>query len=356
MLLLVLTVSAIVYMIIKLREAQLRMRNQHLERMVTERTSEIRKQKDAIEQKNAELETQREEILQQRDAIEEKNLALEQQKNEILSQRDELEVQKNIATQQRDEIAHHQKEIMDSIYYAKRIQTALLPISTNIAKVLPEHFILFKPRDIVSGDFYYFKHLNHYAKMFTSKFGVNYQSYNEIINSYSESTEGMSNYRDLDEIMESGKLIVGLRDREMVYHSNGIKQFNHYLAGEFAKYLGLDFEIKIIPNLSDYFTDSNGNLVRDSSYTPEWFNTIDVACDLLAPIDWRLKKIDIVDVLPTANVVVARKNLDIKNINDLHHLRGVTSKGSVYEEALIDNDITNYYCKEANLQKPVQFL
>ena len=155
-------------------------------------------------------------------------------------------------------------------------------------------------------------------KMFTSKFGVNYQSYNEIINSYSESTEGLSNYRDLDEIMESGKLIVGLRDREMVYHSNGIKQFNHSLAGDFAKYLGLDLEIRIIPNLSDYFTDSNGEIVRDSSYTPEWFNTIDVACDLLAPIDWRLKKIDIVDVLPTANVVVASKNLDIKNINDIH--------------------------------------
>lgn len=185
-------------------------------------------------------------------------------------------------------------------------------------------------------------------KLFTSKFGVNYQSYNEIINSYSESTEEMSNYRDLDEIMESGKLIVGLRDREMVYHSSGIKQFNHYLAGEFAKHLGLDFEIRIIPNLSDYFRDSNGEIVRDSSYTPEWFNSIDVACDLLAPIDWRLKKIDIVDVLPTANVVVANKNLDIKNINDLHKLRGVTSKGSVYEEALIDNDITNYYYKEAN--------
>ena len=185
-------------------------------------------------------------------------------------------------------------------------------------------------------------------KLFTSKFGVNYLSYNEIINSYSESADGFSNYGDLDEIMESGKLIVGLRDREMVYHSNGIKQFNHYLAGEFAKYLGLDLELRIIPNLSDYFLDRNGEIVRDSSYTPEWFNTIDVACDLLAPIDWRLKKIDIVDVLPTANVVVASKNLDIKNINDLHKYRGVTSKGSVYEEALIDNDITNYYYKEAN--------
>ncbi|MCQ2973903.1 MAG: transporter substrate-binding domain-containing protein [Bacteroidales bacterium] len=185
-------------------------------------------------------------------------------------------------------------------------------------------------------------------KLFTTKFGVSYDSYNEIINSYSESTEELFISRDYDEIMESGKLIVGLRDREMVYHSNGIKQFNHYLAEDFAKYLGLDLEIRIIPNLSDYFLDSKGNIVRDSSYTPEWFNNIDVACDLLAPIDWRLKKIDIVDVLPTANVVVARKDLDIKNINDLNHYRGVTSKGSVYEEALIDNDITNYYYKEAN--------
>lgn len=185
-------------------------------------------------------------------------------------------------------------------------------------------------------------------QFFTEKFGVNYDSYNEIINSYSASASTFASTRDLDEILESGKLIVGLRDREMVYHSNGQKQFNHYLAGEFAKYLGLDLEIRIIPNLSDYFTDSDGKIVRDSSYTPQWFNTIDVACDLLVPIDWRLKKIDIINVLPTANIVVARKDKDIKNIKDLHKYKGVTSKGSVYEESMIENNITNYYYKEAN--------
>jgi ligand-binding sensor domain-containing protein/serine phosphatase RsbU (regulator of sigma subunit) len=47
-------------------------------------------------------------------------------------------------------------DITDSINYAKRIQQAMLPPSSEIRKVLPDHFIFFKPRDIVSGDFYWF--------------------------------------------------------------------------------------------------------------------------------------------------------------------------------------------------------
>jgi serine phosphatase RsbU (regulator of sigma subunit) len=159
----VLGTLAVIVSTMKVREAQLKRQNEHLEKLVSERTSEIQKQKEAIELKNAELEVQREEILTQRDAIEEQNAALEMQKTEILSQKDELEVQKNIAMQQRDEIAHHQKEIMDSIYYAKRIQNAIMPKEDTISKILPEHFVLFRPRDIVSGDFYYFKHINNYA-------------------------------------------------------------------------------------------------------------------------------------------------------------------------------------------------
>ncbi|MCR5456059.1 MAG: transporter substrate-binding domain-containing protein, partial [Bacteroidales bacterium] len=186
-------------------------------------------------------------------------------------------------------------------------------------------------------------------RLFTEKFGFNYESYFEIISSYSKSNiSSTSDYRDMDEIMASGKLIVGLRDRELVYHPYGQKQFNHYLAGELAKYLGLALEIRIVPNLSNYFYDSNDEIVKDSAYTPEWFNTIDVACDLLSPVDWRLNKIDIIDVLPTADIVVARKDTDIKSINDLSKYRGVTSKGSIYEEELIDNNLHNYYYREAN--------
>jgi serine phosphatase RsbU (regulator of sigma subunit)/tetratricopeptide (TPR) repeat protein len=52
-------------------------------------------------------------------------------------------------------ITAQKKEITDSIQYASRIQNAMLPPGDYIDSLLPERFILFKPRDIVSGDFYY---------------------------------------------------------------------------------------------------------------------------------------------------------------------------------------------------------
>lgn len=57
---------------------------------------------------------------------------------------------------QRDQIALQKKEITDSIVYAERIQSAVLPDQEYINKLLNEYFILFKPRNIVSGDFYWF--------------------------------------------------------------------------------------------------------------------------------------------------------------------------------------------------------
>ncbi len=61
-----------------------------------------------------------------------------------------LEIEK-----QKNKIEHQNSEIRDSILYAKRIQSAVLPDEREIKKSLPQHFILFKPRDIVSGDFYW---------------------------------------------------------------------------------------------------------------------------------------------------------------------------------------------------------
>ncbi len=80
---------------------------------------------------------------------------IEDQKVEIEAQRDEISGQKKFVEEQRDQIALQNKEITDSILYAKRIQQAVLPGKKTLEKTLPEHFILFKPRDIVSGDFYW---------------------------------------------------------------------------------------------------------------------------------------------------------------------------------------------------------
>lgn len=53
-------------------------------------------------------------------------------------------------------IARKNHEITDSINYAERIQRSILPPLLEVATALPESFILFKPKDIVSGDFYWF--------------------------------------------------------------------------------------------------------------------------------------------------------------------------------------------------------
>ncbi len=54
------------------------------------------------------------------------------------------------------EIERKHAEILDSVNYARRIQNAILPSVAEIKKDLPDSFVVFKPRDIVSGDFYWF--------------------------------------------------------------------------------------------------------------------------------------------------------------------------------------------------------
>lgn len=67
----------------------------------------------------------------------------------ISKQKQEIEDQKLV-------VENQNKEITDSINYARQIQQAILPSSLLISKVLPDHFILYKPKAIVSGDFYFF--------------------------------------------------------------------------------------------------------------------------------------------------------------------------------------------------------
>ena len=56
---------------------------------------------------------------------------------------------------QKDSLEEKNREIVDSINYAKRLQDAILPTMVKVRQSLPDSFILFKPKDIVSGDFYW---------------------------------------------------------------------------------------------------------------------------------------------------------------------------------------------------------
>ncbi len=78
-----------------------------------------------------------------------KSVKSKQKANLLLhNQNTEIENQKN-------EIVEKQKEILDSINYAKRIQYSLLASDELLKANLPQHFLFFSPKDIVSGDFYW---------------------------------------------------------------------------------------------------------------------------------------------------------------------------------------------------------
>ncbi len=109
----------------KMRKENLRIvenQKEELEILVVERTSQLKDANEEILQANEELQQANEEIMTNSEALEDRN-----------------------------------KEITDSINYAKRIQQAILPLHEEMAAYLQEYFVLFKPRDIVSGDFYYFQ-------------------------------------------------------------------------------------------------------------------------------------------------------------------------------------------------------
>ena len=84
------------------------------------------------------------------------NANILQSKNEMINAKNDALQSANLEiSHQKEIIEEKQKEIVDSINYAKKIQYALLAHDNLLSKNLPEHFVLFKPKDIVSGDFYW---------------------------------------------------------------------------------------------------------------------------------------------------------------------------------------------------------
>jgi ligand-binding sensor domain-containing protein/serine phosphatase RsbU (regulator of sigma subunit) len=82
----------------------------------------------------------------------------------LINRQKELEGTVEVRTQeirlQKEIVEDKNREIIDSINYARRLQKAILPPVQRIEEHLPESFILFKPKDVVSGDFYWFSNVN----------------------------------------------------------------------------------------------------------------------------------------------------------------------------------------------------
>ena len=126
----ILIITTIIF-VVKYRERSLKEQKRILEERVEDRTKEVVKQKSEILEKNHELEEQNQEIMSQRDLL----------------------------SNQNERISRQNKQIKDSIQYASRIQSAILPSTSILNEFNIEHFLIFRPKDIVSGDFYWFKQM-----------------------------------------------------------------------------------------------------------------------------------------------------------------------------------------------------
>ena len=78
-------------------------------------------------------------------ALDERRILLEKQSQELKKQQEELR--------------HQKEEIISSINYAKYIQSSILPKEEQLESLLGEHLVLYKPKDIVSGDFYWISNI-----------------------------------------------------------------------------------------------------------------------------------------------------------------------------------------------------
>lgn len=103
----------------------------------------------------------RDEVEMQKTILEKQSIAIQHHGEKLLSANKEIHATYEEITMQKKIIERKNKDTIDSILYAQHIQNAMLPEVSKITKALPESFIFFKPRDIVSGDFYWFNSKSH---------------------------------------------------------------------------------------------------------------------------------------------------------------------------------------------------
>ncbi|PWJ36003.1 SpoIIE family protein phosphatase [Sediminitomix flava] len=132
----ILLLAIVIFIGIRIYTWRHHLEKQRLEKIILNRTQQL-------ENKNYELSEKQSEILAQ-------NEELIQLNEEVVSQRDHIE-EKNTT------LENQHQHITDSLRYAKKIQSAILPSNIDFKNKFDDHFILFKPKDFVSGDYYWTK-------------------------------------------------------------------------------------------------------------------------------------------------------------------------------------------------------
>ena len=143
-------------------EKLVREQNKVLEVKVREATEELRVSNEELNSTNEELNAMLETVQQQKETIEERSAEIESINEEIKATNEELnstneELYSTVETvkKQNKIIEDSNRSITDSLRYAQTIQEAILPFEERMDSHLKEYFTFYRPKDIVSGDFYW---------------------------------------------------------------------------------------------------------------------------------------------------------------------------------------------------------
>jgi serine phosphatase RsbU (regulator of sigma subunit) len=116
----------------------------------------ILRQRNINKKQNRLLQRQNNQIRTKNDELQEANNKLTKQKEEIEAQRDEILKQRNQLEKQYELIETKSWEISNSFQYASHIQSTILPNQEELSSYFQDYFILIRPKNMVSGDFYWF--------------------------------------------------------------------------------------------------------------------------------------------------------------------------------------------------------
>lgn len=122
--------------------------------------NELQAKNDEINLQKTIIEDQSKHVQQQNEELKVINEQLNQKNQEITLQKTIIEDQHEFVKSQNVQITEQNEQITSSIQYASRIQEALLPPDMLMKEVFTESFVLYKPRDIVSGDFYWLRQID----------------------------------------------------------------------------------------------------------------------------------------------------------------------------------------------------
>ncbi|MEA2042224.1 MAG: SpoIIE family protein phosphatase [Bacteroidota bacterium] len=124
--------------------------------------SKISRQQKLLKQQKVDISKKAKKLQFAHNEMAAQNEEIRQQNEEILTVNEHLEDSKAVVSEQNDKLKEVNQEILHGINYAAKMQESLLASPRKMKAILKDYFLLFKPKDIISGDFYYVKKVSQY--------------------------------------------------------------------------------------------------------------------------------------------------------------------------------------------------